>query len=143
MLLTKRRLIHATIYEVTLLVIIALVLSHIFEMPLEVTGGLGVLMAVTSMIWNMVFNHYFEKAEAKYGFKRTVKVRILHAIGFEGGLTIATIPMIAYFMQLSFLNAMLLDFSLTLCILFYTFIFQCCYDYIEESLDLQPEHRKI
>ncbi|WP_336942959.1 chlorhexidine efflux PACE transporter AceI [Acinetobacter modestus] len=132
MLISRRRLIHAISYEVILLVIIAIALSFIFSMPLEVTGILGVIMAVISVIWNMIFNYYFEKVEHKYQWKRTIPVRILHAIGFEGGLMLATIPIIAYMMKMSFIDALILDFGLTMCILVYTFIFQWCYDVIEE-----------
>lgn len=131
MLISKRRLVHALSYEIILLVIIAVALSFIFDMPMEVTGGLGVAMAVTSVLWNMVFNHYFEKFEQKRQLKRTVKVRILHAIGFEGGLLLVTIPMVAYAMQMTIVQAIILDFSLTMCILVYTFIFQWCYDMLE------------
>ena len=134
MLISKRRIVHALSYEIILLVIIALALSFFFEMPLEVTGVLGIFMAVTSVIWNMVFNHYFEKFEAKHQLKRTVRIRILHAIGFEGGLMLATIPMVAYAMNMSLWQAIVLDFSLTLCILVYTFIFQWCYDLIEAKM---------
>src|SRR5690606_12226391 len=101
MLISKRRIVHALSYEIILLVIIAIALSFIFEVPLEVTGTLGVAMAVTSVIWNMIFNHFFEKFEAKRKLKRTVGVRILHAIGFEGGLLLVTIPMVAYAMNMS------------------------------------------
>lgn len=132
MLISRRRLIHAISYEVILLVIIAIALSFIFSMPLEVTGILGVIMAVISVIWNMIFNHYFEKVEHKYQWKRTIPVRILHAVGFEGGLMLATIPIIAYMMKMSFIDALILDFGLTMCILVYTFIFQWCYDMVEE-----------
>ncbi|AVH13900.1 chlorhexidine efflux PACE transporter AceI [Acinetobacter indicus] len=142
MLLSKRRLIHALSYELILLVIIALALSLIFKMPLEVTGSLGVVMAVTSVLWNMLFNHFFEKIEARRQLKRTVKVRILHAIGFEGGLMLATIPMVAYAMQMSLPEAFLLDLSLTLCILVYTFIFQWGYDAIEARLGYAPAYRE-
>ncbi|MBV6556115.1 chlorhexidine efflux PACE transporter AceI, partial [Acinetobacter baumannii] len=45
MLISKRRLIHAISYEGILLVIIAIALSFIFDMPMEVTGTLGVFMA--------------------------------------------------------------------------------------------------
>ncbi|MGM7312407.1 chlorhexidine efflux transporter, partial [Acinetobacter baumannii] len=41
MLISKRRLIHAISYEGILLVIIAIALSFIFDMPMEVTGTLG------------------------------------------------------------------------------------------------------
>jgi uncharacterized membrane protein len=139
MLISRRRLIHAISYEVILLVIIAIALSFIFSMPLEVTGILGVIMAIISVIWNMIFNHYFEKVEHKYQWKRTIPVRILHAVGFEGGLMLATIPIIAYMMKMSFIDALILDFGLTMCILVYTFIFQWCYDMLEAKLGIQPE----
>jgi uncharacterized membrane protein len=141
MLISKRRIIHALSYEIILLVIIAIALSYIFNIPMEVTGTLGVAMAVTSVIWNMIFNHFFEKFEAKRKLKRTVIVRIFHAIGFEGGLMLATIPMIAYALQMQIIEAILLDFSLTMCILVYTFIFQWCYDHIESKLGYEPEYR--
>ena len=136
MFFSKRRIIHALSYEIILLIIIALALSFIFEVPMEVTGVLGIAMAVTSVFWNMIFNHFFEKFEAKHHLKRTVGVRILHAIGFEGGLMLATIPMVAYAMQMSIGQAILLDLSMTTCILVYTFIFQWCYDHIEQRLGI-------
>lgn len=85
MWLSKRRIVHALTYEVILLLIIALALSFIFELPLELTGG----------------------------------------------LMLATIPMVAYALQISLWQAIMLDFVLTLCILVYTFIFQWIYDHIE------------
>lgn len=136
MMISKRRVVHALTYEIILLVIIAIALSFIFEVPMEITGTLGIAMAVTSVIWNMIFNHFFEKYEKKHQLKRTVPVRIMHAIGFEGGLMLATIPMVAYALNMSLLEAILLDFSMTMCILVYTFIFQWCYDYIEARLGI-------
>lgn len=137
MLLSKRRIVHALTYEVILLIIIALALSFIFKVPMEVTGGLGVAMAVTSVIWNMVFNHFFEKIERQHQLKRTLGVRILHAIGFEGGLMLVTIPMVAYALDMGLWQAVVLDFSMTLCILVYTFIFQWCYDTVERRLSVK------
>ena len=140
MLISKRRWIHALSYEVILLVIIALVLSYVFEMPMQVTGGLGIAMAMTSVLWNMLFNHYFEKFEAKHQLQRTFKIRILHAIAFEGGLMLATIPMVAYALEISLLQAILIDLLMTLSILLYTFIFQYCYDHIEAKLGYASQH---
>lgn len=131
MWLSKRRIVHALSYELILLLMIAVALSFIFNLPLELTGGLGIAMAISSVLWNMLFNHYFEKFEAKRGLKRDIKVRILHAIGFEGGLMLATIPMVAYALQISLWQAIVLDFAMTLCILVYTFVFQWVYDHLE------------
>jgi uncharacterized membrane protein len=140
MMISKRRVIHALSYEIILLVIIAIALSFIFEVPMEVTGVLGVAMAVTSVVWNMIFNHFFEKFEHKRKLKRTIGVRILHAIGFEGGLMLATIPMVAYAMDMTLWQAVLLDLGMTTCILVYTFIFQWCYDLIEDRMGIKPAH---
>ncbi|ATZ64056.1 MULTISPECIES: chlorhexidine efflux PACE transporter AceI [Acinetobacter] len=140
MMISKRRIIHALSYEIILLVIIAIALSFIFEVPMEVTGVLGVAMAVTSVVWNMIFNHFFEKFEHKRKLKRTIGVRILHAIGFEGGLMLATIPMVAYAMDMTLWQAVLLDLGMTTCILIYTFIFQWCYDLIEDRMGIKPVH---
>lgn len=143
MLITKRRIVHALSYEIILLVIIAMLLSQLFDAPMEVTGTLGVIMAVTSVIWNMIFNHFFERAERKYKFKRTIPIRIVHAIGFEGGLMLATIPMIAYALQLPIFEAIMLDLALTMGILVYTFCFQWCYDLIEERLGIRPVQSRV
>ncbi|MDG3555702.1 chlorhexidine efflux PACE transporter AceI [Acinetobacter bereziniae] len=140
MMISKRRIIHALSYEIILLEIIAIALSFIFEVPMEVTGVLGVAMAVTSVVWNMIFNHFFEKFEHKRKLKRTIGVRILHAIGFEGGLMLATIPMVAYAMDMTLWQAVLLDLGMTTCILIYTFIFQWCYDLIEDRMGIKPVH---
>ncbi|AXQ22193.1 AceI family chlorhexidine efflux PACE transporter [Acinetobacter wuhouensis] len=140
MVISKRRIVHALSYEIILLVIIAIALSFIFEVPMEVTGTLGIAMAVTSVVWNMVFNHFFEKYEQHKKLQRTIRVRILHAIGFEGGLMLATIPMVAYAMDMTILQAILLDLGMTSCILVYTFIFQWCYDLVEDRMGIKPLH---
>ena len=138
MFFTKRRIIHALSYEIILLIVIAITLSYFFHLPLEVTGILGVVMALTSVIWNMLFNHFFETFEKKRNLKRTLPVRIVHALGFEGGLMLATIPMIAYALNMGIWQAIVLDFSLTMGILVYTFIFQWCYDMLENHLNIKP-----
>ncbi|RZG87539.1 chlorhexidine efflux PACE transporter AceI [Acinetobacter sp. WCHAc060033] len=140
MVISKRRIVHALSYEIILLVIIAIALSFIFEVPMEVTGTLGIAMAVTSVVWNMIFNHFFEKYEQRKKLQRTIRVRILHAIGFEGGLMLATIPMVAYAMDMTILQAILLDLGMTSCILVYTFIFQWCYDLVEDRMGIKPLH---
>ena len=89
-------------------------------------------MTIVALIWNMLFNHGFEKFEKARGWKeRTVKIRILHAIGFEGGLLIATVPMIAWMLDMSLWHALILDIGLAMSIMVYTFIYQWCYDILK------------
>ncbi|MEB3752885.1 chlorhexidine efflux PACE transporter AceI [Acinetobacter sp. MD2(2019)] len=133
MLISKKRIIHAVMYEAILLVVIAYGLSYFFSLPLEESGLLMLIMCGISVFWNMIFNALFEKAEQKYQFKRTVFFRILHAIGFEGGLMIITIPIFAYTLKMNLIDAFLLDFGITNCIFVYTFIYQWCFDAIEQK----------
>lgn len=132
MLMSKKRWVHALSYEGILLFIMTFALSYMFEMPVELTGSFGLAMAIISVFWNMLYNNLFEKMEHFLNLERGVRIRILHAVGFEGGLLFISVPLIVYSLNLSFLDALLLDVSITLCILVYTFIFQCCYDAIEK-----------
>lgn len=131
MLITKKRLIHAVVYEAILWVLITYGISYFFTLPFEESGLLIFIMCSISVVWNMIFNVLYEKAEKKYKFKRTVFFRILHAVGFEGGLMLITAPMFAYALNMSLLDAFLLDFGITNCIFVYTFIYQWCYDKID------------
>lgn len=127
----KRRIIHALCYELILLVIGTPLLSFFLQESLTHTGILWILMSVTALIWNMFFNHMFEKYELYVGWtERTVAIRILHALGFEGGLLVFTVPMIAWMMNMTLWEALILDIGLALSIMVYTFIFQWCYDII-------------
>ena len=53
----------------------------------------------------------------------------LHAISFEGGLLIFTVPIIAYFLKVDWITAFMMDFSLTVMVTVYTFIFNWVYDH--------------
>ncbi len=54
---------------------------------------------------------------------------------------LATIPMVAYALNIGLGQAILLDLGMTLCILVYTFIFQWFYDRIEMRLGYAPDYR--
>jgi uncharacterized membrane protein len=86
------------------------------------------------MLWNMVFNAAFDRAQAKMGFRRNIAVRALHALLFETGLTIAVVPLAAWWLGIGLLEALILDIGLLLFFLFYTFIYNWCYDILREPL---------
>lgn len=135
MIFSKKRVIHALIYELILVVCIMITLSLVFNMSIKNTGVIAITLALVAMFWNVIFNYYFEKIEQKNNWTRNLKVRLLHALFFEIGLLIATIPLIAYLMKISLLEAFILDIGLALGILVYTFIFQWCYDTIELKMN--------
>lgn len=125
----KRRVIHALSYEIILLMVMTPILSLMFGKDMLVTATLGVVIMLIALMWNMLFNFWFEKWEKRQGAShRLLKHRIYHAICFEGGILILTVPVIAWFLQLGIWQTIVLDIGISLCIMLYTFIFQLGFD---------------
>jgi uncharacterized membrane protein len=88
-------------------------------------------MSLMAMMWNMAFNKLFELWEVRQtSHHRTIKRRVVHALGFEGGLLLATLPIIAWWMQMNLCQALLTDLSYMLFFLVYGFIFNWGFDQI-------------
>ena len=62
--------------------------------------------------------------------KRPVWLRMFHAIFFETCLIILTIPMVAWWLDMTLLEAFITDIGFTLFFLIYAFIFNWAYDVI-------------
>lgn len=126
----QMRLLHALSYELMLLLIGAPILSTVFNLSLQHSGQVWLLMSAIAMLWNMIFNSAFEKIEQHFALQRSFWVRLCHAVGFEGGLLLFTVPIIMWQMKLTFWSALKLDIVMALAIMVYTFIFQWLYDVI-------------
>lgn len=127
----KRRIIHTVSFEIIGLILAVPLFAWIFKDGFTHIGIMTVVMSLMAMIWNMTFNKLFELWEARQDdHHRTVKRRIAHALGFEGGLLIATLPLIAWWMQMSLWEALLTDLGYMLFFLIYGFVFNWCFDRI-------------
>lgn len=127
----KRRVIHTVSFEVIGLILAVPLFAWIFNDGLEHIGIMTVVMSLIAMIWNMTFNKLFEFWEARQdNHHRTVKRRIAHALGFEGGLLIATLPLIAWWMKIPLWEALLTDLGYMLFFLIYGFVFNWSFDHI-------------
>ncbi len=79
--------------------------------------------------WNLIFNYLFERWEQRRGNQgRSIGIRLLHALGFEGGLVIFLVPIIALWLDVSLLEALLMDLGLLAFFLVYTFVFNWVFD---------------
>jgi len=124
------RFVHACIFELTAIVLTAiyfvLIMQHgVFDMAI-----LSVVISLTATLWNGLFNFFFDRLQKRFGFSRTVFVRIAHAFAFEGGLVFLTVPMVAYALTVNFLTAFALEAALLLFFLPYSFVFNFIYDKI-------------
>lgn len=102
-------------------------------------GVMALMFSTLAMLWNMLFNYLFDKAQGRLGFTRTPAVRVLHAVLFEGGLILAVVPVAAWWLSVSLWQAFLLDIGLILFFLPYTVVFNWVYDVVRERIMARRE----
>lgn len=125
----KRRVVYIGLYEFIAIVLSALLLKLISSADNSDSLGIAVAASAIAILWNLAFNYGFERWERyRHRRGRSIGVRILHALGFEGGLLIFLVPVIALWLDISFMEALILDMGLLVFFLFYTFIFNWLFD---------------
>lgn len=130
----KERIFHACTFEFFAIVFTMLIGIFLLNKPVSSMGVLSVLISVTALLLNIVFNWLFDKFFPFVNGDRPVKIRMLHAIGFEGTLVLFTVPMIAFFLKVSFVEAFMIELGFLIFFLFYTYIYNWCYDKVRRKL---------
>ncbi|QKJ51261.1 PACE efflux transporter [Providencia rettgeri] len=126
----KRKIVFVTIYEVVGWVISALALLSFREFSGN-NRPLALVITTIAVSWNFIFNTGFEYWESKQKSRiRTFRRRFVHAILFQLTLVIFLIPLIAWWLSISLLQALILDFALIIFIPIYTFFFNWAFDKI-------------
>ena len=127
----RRKVIHATLYEAIAITVVTVAVMLFTGEGLAHAGTLALLTSVAAVSWNMVFNTLFEAWERRQTDRtRTVKRRVAHAIGFEGGLILLTVPLIAWWLDMSWWAALVADIGLVIFFLIYTFVFNWVFDLV-------------
>ena len=86
------------------------------------------VIAWIALVWNMIYNAGFERIERRMGWRRSFRVRVIHAFGFEFGLIVIVIPLLMWWLNVSLLDAFVLDIALVLFYLPYAFFYNLAYD---------------
>ncbi|MCL9774433.1 PACE efflux transporter [Vibrio methylphosphonaticus] len=124
----KERVFHAIMFEALALAIIVPVASLATGSQSLQLMMVGIGMSIFTVIWNYVYNIQFDKWVSGSRSERSMLVRAGHAIGFEAGLILFTIPAIAWFLQVSLWMALLIEAGFLVFFFFYTTIFNWIYD---------------
>ena len=130
---TADRIRHTILFEVLGLAISAPLASLILDKSLTLIGSLSIMLSITAMGLNYLFNLYFDKALLKLGRPvnfRPVRMRVLHAILFEGTILVLSIPMVAWWLNVNLWTAFLADIGFSLFFLVYAFIYNWIYDVV-------------
>lgn len=124
-----RRVLQAILYEVFAIAFVSPVLSIIFDAPPASTLGLAVVLSSIALSWNYVFNALFERWESRQSVRgRSLTRRLLHGIGFEGGLVVMLVPVMAVWLNIPALSAFLANLGLFVFFFVYAIAFTWAFD---------------
>ncbi|MDO6544042.1 PACE efflux transporter [Photobacterium sanguinicancri] len=124
------RLFHAITFEVIAVSLSIIGLAIFTDHNISHLSGTMIVIATIAMIWNVIFNWIFDKFVQGQKEKRSLKIRIVHVLLFEAGLLFATVPVMAYILNVSILEALAMDIGVTIFITVYAFVFNLAYDHI-------------
>jgi uncharacterized membrane protein len=126
-----RRVVYVSVFEISGTIISALMLAYLSGTDASLTGPLAILISTTAMSVNLAFNWLFERWESRQAARtRSLARRIAHAVGFQATLVMFLIPLIAWWMQISLLQALLLDAVLIVFFPIYMFVYNWVFDLI-------------
>lgn len=126
---TTRRVLQAILYEVFAIAFVGPVLSLVFDKPLVSTLGLAFVLSSIALAWNYVFNTIFERWESRQAVRgRSFARRLMHGMGFEGGLVVLLVPVMAFGLNTSALNALLANLGLLAFFFVYAIAFTWAFD---------------
>lgn len=127
----RRRVVYVTLYELIAIVVAIFGLAALTGQNASHASVASVAASVIAVLWNIGFNWAFERWESRQAVRgRSVKRRIAHAIGFEGGLVFTLVPLFAWWFNVSLWQAFVMDLALIVFFLCYTFVFNWVFDQV-------------
>lgn len=125
----KRKIVYITLYELIAIACATVGLALLSGKGAQTSGILAALASCVAMVWNYIYNTAFEAWEARQQVRgRRLALRMAHALGFELGLVMVLVPLMAWWFDISLWDALILDIGLIVFFLFYTFCFNWAFD---------------
>jgi uncharacterized membrane protein len=127
----RERLLHSLLFELVLLGICTPILSFILDKSATHTGMMSVGLSVTAMICNGIYNYIFDRALIflkRSLYPRSFGLRCFHSLLFEISLLFMTVPLVMWWMDIPFYQALLLDLSFALFVPVYALMFNWLFD---------------
>lgn len=128
----KDRIRHTLLFELIALGVVVIAGSWIIGRPVEVIGALSLMFSALAMGWNLLFNWLFDLWDRKYraSAKRGFAVRATHASLFELGMVIVGIFLVAWWLNITYWQAFIIDLGFSAFFLLYAYGFNWAYDHI-------------
>ncbi|SFW49669.1 MULTISPECIES: PACE efflux transporter [Pseudomonas] len=137
---TSRKILQAILYEAGGVLFVAPALALTYEQEMGYSTLLSLVISAVALTWNMLFNGLFEWWERRQpSRRRNWKRRLLHSLGFEGGLTLILTPVIGAWLGISLWLALVTNLGLFVFFFFYALVFQWVFDRVfDVPLSAQP-----
>jgi uncharacterized membrane protein len=122
------RVVHAVGYEVFAVLLCAPLLSWVMGKSLATAGALAVTLSVIAMLWNMVYNALVDRWVQTERIHWKASARFVHGLGFEAGLVVWCLPVAAWMLDISLLQAFMVELGFFVIILPYTVLYNWAFD---------------
>lgn len=129
---TRDRIRHAIGFEAIGLLLFAPLASWAFGYDLHQMGLIGAVASLIATGWNYLYNLLFDKAMLRITgqVRKAVLVRVLHAILFELGLLVVFLPSLAWYLDISLLDALIMDIAVAGFYMVYALVYNWLYDIV-------------
>lgn len=125
----SRKLVYAITFETLAILLSTVLLAILSQSQSHNSLPVAIAVSIIALIWNYIFNSFFELIESKLKIKkRTVMVRLTHAISFELGLFFFTIPLYMWWYNVGFIKAISMEITILVFFFVYTYLFTLAFD---------------
>ena len=125
------RLRYTLTFEGLLIAILAPTLAFLFKRNVADTGALALVLSLKAMLSTYIYNYVYDRIDVHYGrvpTERRMTGRIVHAVGFETILVATSLPIVMWWLGMSWWQALLMDLALMTVVVAYTLLFTFVYD---------------
>ena len=121
---------HTVMFEIIGLALVIPGGAMLFNLPATHMGVIGVGSATVATLWNFVFNLGFDHAMLRFAghTRKSLGLRVLHALLFEGGLLVLLLPPMAWYLGMGLWETFLMDLAIVVFYVVYAFLFNLAYD---------------
>ncbi len=128
---TLRKIVYAISFETLGIAVTALALLAMSDASPSQSLIFSGLTATVAVIWSYSFNAVFEAWETRQTTKgRSARRRITHSLLFEAGLVLILVPIMAWWLNLTWLQAIRYEAGLIALFVAYTYAFTWTFDRI-------------
>lgn len=130
----RTRIVHAIGFEVLAILLVSPLAAWIMGRPLWQMGTVAIVLSLIALLWNISYNTLFDRCWPPQRVARTLRVRVLHALGFEGGFILIALPVTAWILGVSLWQALMLEIAFFLFFLPYTVVYNGLFDLLHARL---------